>query len=65
MPKIEKDKYYTEEAIAQHCVETTFNIIGDDWDRIIEPSAGAGVFLHYLPTGTIAYDIAPEAENII
>ena len=65
MPKIDKDKYYTEESLAQYCVEKTFEILGNEWERIIEPSAGAGSYLKFLPENTIAYDIAPEAENII
>lgn len=64
MPKIDKDKYYTEETLAQYCVDKTFEILGTDWDRIIEPSAGAGAYLKYLPKNTLAYDIAPEAEGI-
>ena len=64
MTKIENDKYYTEDSIAKYCVEKTFEVIGTDWERIIEPSAGAGSFLHYLPSSTIAYDILPEADNI-
>lgn len=64
MAKIENDKYYTEDKLAKYCVEKTFEILGDEWDRIIEPSAGAGAYLKYLPANTLAYDIAPEAENI-
>ncbi len=65
MAKIPLDKYYTEDALAKHCVDKTYEIIGDDWDRIIEPSAGAGAYLKYLPKDTLAYDIAPEADGII
>ena len=65
MPKIDKDKYYTEDSVAQYCVEKTFEILGADWDRIIEPSAGEGAFLKFLPKNTIAYDIEPENDGII
>jgi hypothetical protein len=64
MGKIANDKYYTEDSLAEFCVNTTFEIIGSDWDRIIEPSAGAGAFLKYLPETALAYDILPEADNI-
>lgn len=64
MAKIPLDKYYTEDALAKYCVEKTYEILGDQWDRVIEPSAGAGAYLKYLPEGTLAYDIAPEAEGI-
>jgi hypothetical protein len=40
-------------------------VLGNDWDRIIEPSAGAGVYLKYLPEDTLSYDIAPDAEGIM
>ena len=65
MAKIPLDKYYTEDALAKHCVEKTYEVLGEDWDRIIEPSAGAGAYLKYLPEDTLAYDIAPEAEGIV
>ena len=66
MAKIENDKYYTEDNLAKYCVEKTFEILGSDWDRIIEPAAGAGAFLKYLPKEkTLAYDILPEKEGII
>lgn len=63
MSKIENDKYYTESSLAQKCVETTYNIIGNAWERIIEPSVGDGAFLLYLPNTTIYYDIEPS-ENL-
>lgn len=65
MGKIANDKYYTENSIAKYCVEKTFEILGTDWDRIIELSAGAGAYLAYLPNNTLAYDILPEGPNII
>lgn len=65
MAKIALDKYYTEDNLAKYCVEKTFEILGSDWDRIIEAAAGAGAYLKYLPANTLAYDIAPEADGII
>ena len=65
MAKIALDKYYTEDNVAKYCVEKTFEILGSDWDRIIEAAAGAGAYLKYLPANTLAYDIAPEADGII
>lgn len=65
MAKIPLDKYYTEDALAEYCVQKTYEILGSDWDRIIEPSAGAGAYLKFLPEDTLAYDIAPEAEGIV
>lgn len=65
MAKIALDKYYTEPELAKYCVEKTFEILGDKWDRIIEPAAGAGAYLEYLPEDTIAYDIAPDHPSVI
>ncbi len=65
MAKIVNDKYYTKDNIAKYCVSKTFEILGTNWDRIIEPSAGNGSFLEYLPNDTLAYDIAPEGQKII
>jgi hypothetical protein len=59
--KIENDKYYTEDTLSKYCVQKTFEVIGEDWDRIIEPAVGAGSFLTYLPEDTLYYDIEPDA----
>lgn len=60
------DKFYTNPQIAKQFVE----IINDyfplnEFDLVIEPSAGDGNILQYLPTGSLGLDIAPEADNII
>jgi hypothetical protein len=65
---IEKDKkqyckFYTKEFIAKFCcgfIDFTL------YKTIIEPSAGNGSFIEFLPRDkTIAIDIAPEREDII
>lgn len=59
------DKFYTKKDIAQQCytfLTKHYNILSDD--MFLEPSAGAGSFLEFLPQYE-AYDIAPEGENII
>ena len=66
MSKIELDKYYTPNDLAKYCVEKTKEIIGEDnITEYLEPSAGSGVFLKYLDKPYLAYDIAPEGENIL
>ncbi len=66
MAKIPNDKYYTSPELAEYCVKKTKEIIGEDnITEYIEPSAGAGVFLDYLPEGTLAYDIEPEDKRIV
>lgn len=65
MAKIENDKYYTPPALAKKCIDTTFQIIGEEnISDIIEPSAGDGSFSNQLFFCT-AYDIEPEAKDII
>lgn len=59
--KHELDKFYTKPEIAELCLKQ-LNL--NEYDEIIEPSAGAGSFSNIIPNVT-AYDIAPEAEGII
>ena len=52
--------------MAEYCVRKTKGIIGEDnITEYIEPSAGSGVFLDYLPKCTLAYDIKPEDKRIV
>ncbi len=60
------DKFYTSPNVAKNFV----NIINDyfplqDYDLVIEPSAGNGNILQYLPSGSIGIDIEPEGNNIL
>lgn len=67
MAKIELDKYYTPDDLAQYCIDKTRNVLkGEKVTSIVEPSAGAGAFTKLLPKNlTTSYDIAPEYENVI
>lgn len=59
------DKFYTRADVADSCVKMMHSIDSlGNYDVIIEPSAGDGAFLPYLPSSTIAYDIAPESSRI-
>lgn len=61
MGKIELDKYYTNEKLAEYVVNKTKEIIGEqNITEYLEPSAGGGVFLDYLDKPYLAYDIEPE-----
>ena len=42
------DKFYTIPSYSKKCIDTVFNLY-DNWDLIIEPSAGNGSFLTQLP----------------
>ena len=63
--KLSLDKYYTQDSLAEYCINKTYEALGNTWDRIIEPSAGSGSYLKYLPECTLAYDIKPEMTKII
>jgi len=64
--KIKNDKYYASPELAKYCINKTKEIIGEEnITEYFEPSAGAGVFLNYLPPNTLAYDIEPEDSRII
>jgi len=56
------DQFYTKSEVARRCLET-LNLT--DYDTIIEPSAGEGVFFHLAEhQDKIAYDIEPKSDDI-
>lgn len=63
--KIVLDNYYTPKEIAQKCYDLSLSVIGrENITDIIEPSAGAGVFLD-ISEEIKGYDIEPEDSRII
>lgn len=54
------DKFYTKDSTVELCLSA---LDVDNYDLIIEPSAGDGAFSDKLDC--IAYDLAPENDNII
>lgn len=63
--RIINDKYYTPLHIARHCIEKTYELLGEESiNEIIEPSAGNGSFSNQIEDCT-AYDIKPECESIV
>lgn len=58
------DKFYTKIEVAKQCVNFLSQYINLDNELCLEPSAGGGAFLHYLPHYE-AYDLYPEADNIV
>ena len=57
------DKFYTKAAIAKLCIEKIKDITA--YDNIIEPSAGNGAFLDFLPSNTVAFDIEPAHDKVV
>lgn len=59
------DKFYTQPEMAKECYNFLTNTITIEADAIyLEPSAGDGSFLNYLPN-YVALDIKPEDDRII
>jgi len=60
------DKFYTNMNYAKSCIDKVFEISGNNWDLIIEPSAGNGSFFNQIQfENKIGIDIFPESDNII
>lgn len=62
MPEL--DKFYTKNSVAKDCFDFLQNNLNISKEAIyLEPSAGGGAFLDYLPN-YIALDIKPEDDRI-
>ena len=63
----QKDQFYTSLENARKCYFSFLAIskISTNEYIFIEPSAGDGSFLNFLPSNTIAMDIEPRANHII
>ena len=61
------DQFYTKEEISKKYIDITFSKLNiDDYDIILEPSAGNGSFFNNLPTNKrFGIDIDPKFDNII
>lgn len=60
------DKFYTHPEIAKKFVDIINEYFPlNQFDLIIEPSAGNGNILQYLPENSIGLDIAPENDMVI
>lgn len=61
------DKFYTKKEISKHCLDIVGSLYKwEEWDMVIEPSAGNGSFLLQIPTKKkIGMDILPEHRDII
>lgn len=60
------DKFYTHPDVAKRFVEIIDQYCPlDKFDLVLEPSAGCGNILKYLPDSAVGLDLEPEADNII
>jgi hypothetical protein len=58
------DKFHTKLEVARDCVDELKKYVDLETSVVVEPSAGNGAFLNFLPPHTIGLDIAPEDERI-
>lgn len=63
--KLHLDQYFTPLDLAEYCVNKTKEVVNNKNIRFLEPSAGNGSFLKFLPSDTESYDIEPKHESII
>lgn len=62
----ELDKFYTHPDIAKKFVDEIDRMFPlNQYDMVIEPSAGSGNILQYLPDGSVGLDLEPEGDGII
>lgn len=67
---LNNNKYYTQDCDAKRFVRLFIDYLvkeGVNIEKVkfIEPSAGGGVFMKYLPKNKLGLDVEPEAEGII
>jgi predicted RNA methylase len=59
------DEYYTPCDLAEYCVTTTKSVLNlEDTNTYLEPSAGGGVFMKYLPKMSVGIDINPQHKSV-
>lgn len=64
--KCNLDKFYTHPIIARLFVDKINSFVNLKYfDLVVEPSAGSGNILQYLPENSIGVDLDPASENII
>lgn len=61
------DKFFTVPEKASECLAHIARIYGwENWDLVLEPSAGNGSFFTQIPTGNkVGFDISPEHKDIV
>ena len=64
-PADQLDQFYTDPDVAQKLVRFLRGHFDLNKYQCVEPSAGTGSFLQWLPRSTLAYDIDPKAAGIV
>lgn len=59
------DKFYTNPEVAKTFIDKINQFVNlEEFDLIVEPSAGSGNILKLLPTGSVGLDLEPESPEI-
>ena len=60
------DQFYTAPEVAERFVGIVNGMFPlDEFDMVLEPSAGSGNILRHLPAGSVGLDLEPMGEGII
>ena len=60
------DQFYTKPEIAKLFVKKINELVSlENFDQVIEPSAGSGNILQYLPKDSFACDLEPKVDNVV
>lgn len=67
--KFEHDKYYTPQHVVDYVVKKTIEIVGSDFDCVVEPSAGNGAFIQAIEDSfkgskKVYMDLYPDADGV-
>ena len=68
--KFEHDKYYTPQHVVDYVVKKTVEIVGSDFDCVVEPSAGNGAFIQAIEDSfkgskKVYMDLYPDADGVV
>ena len=61
-----RDAFFTKDEVAQRFVDKVNSLFPfEEFNTIIEPSAGSGRILHKLPQRAVGYDLYPMSDDIV
>lgn len=68
--KFNLDKYYTQEDVVDYCVSKVEEVVGVNFDVVIEPSAGGGAFINKIEetfkcSEKVYLDVEPTSELVM
>lgn len=67
--KFDLDKYYTPDDVVEYVVSVVKDVVGVDWEYVIEPSAGGGAFINPINNtfkgSKVFLDLLPTTEGVL